>query len=86
MEREFAFTDDNFHSIASLVHRNLGIQLSVEKMDLVYARLARRLRKLGLNAFDDYLHFLETDGGTEMENLANAGQPPFLSPGFNSVS
>ena len=72
MEREFAFTVEDFSSIASLVYRKLGIRLSEEKQEMVYARLARRLRKLGLTSFVDYRKLLESATSGEMENLANA--------------
>ena len=46
--REFAFDDGDFESIRALVKASTGINLTVQKRELVYGRLAVRLRALGL--------------------------------------
>jgi chemotaxis protein methyltransferase CheR len=53
-EGEFVLTWDDFREIAALVHGEAGIVLSENKADLVYSRLARRLRAIGLTHFRDY--------------------------------
>ncbi len=45
---EFEFTDAEFKRLRELVHARTGIALSEAKRELVYGRLARRLRKLKL--------------------------------------
>lgn len=70
--REFAFTDDDFRRVASRVHAHMGIQLPEQKKDMVYSRLTRRLRALGLNSFAEYLTLVESDESSELENFANA--------------
>jgi chemotaxis protein methyltransferase CheR len=50
-----------FEKISQLVHRLAGINLRPGKQELVNARLARRLRALGLNSFDAYLEYLSRD-------------------------
>ncbi len=42
--REFRFTDDDFDFIRRLVGEQTGINLSDGKREMVYGRLARRLR------------------------------------------
>ena len=71
-EREFIFTDRDFQKIASMVYDRVGIHLPPQKKDMVYGRLARRLRGLGLKRFKDYLDYLGSDATDELENLINA--------------
>jgi chemotaxis protein methyltransferase CheR len=49
--REFDFNDEDFNSLRALVRKHTGISLSDAKRELVYGRLSRRLRALGLEAF-----------------------------------
>jgi chemotaxis protein methyltransferase CheR len=66
--REFAFTDDDFQAIARKVRDRAGIVLSTAKRNLVYSRLARRLRSLGCSTFKAYLALLDGPD-TEAEHL-----------------
>jgi chemotaxis protein methyltransferase CheR len=71
--REFAFSDEDFNSLRSLVHKHTGISLSDAKRELVYGRLSRRLRALGLESFRDYRSVLTSDPeGQEMVEFFNA--------------
>jgi chemotaxis protein methyltransferase CheR len=45
---EFAFSDADFKAIAQLLYSMAGIALPDSKATLVYSRLAKRLRSLGL--------------------------------------
>jgi len=58
-ERDFQFTDDDFQRIRKLIHGHAGIALSEAKRDLVYSRLARRLRTNGISSFADYIALLD---------------------------
>jgi len=60
---EFPFTWDDFMKIAALVHGEAGIVLPDSKANLVYSRLAKRLRAIGLRSFRDYCALVETDEG-----------------------
>lgn len=60
-DREFDFSDENFKQVVSLIRHKAGIKLSERKSDMVYARLARRLRALRLNDFDSYLAYVESN-------------------------
>jgi chemotaxis protein methyltransferase CheR len=51
---EFAFTTEDFRQIAEILHGASGIALTENKTTLVYSRLAKRLRALGLESFRDY--------------------------------
>ena len=50
VEGEFAFTGEDFARITKLLHQDSGIHLPSNKVTLVYSRLAKRLRALGLRA------------------------------------
>jgi len=69
--REFAFTKQNFERVVQLINDFSGISLSDRKTDMVYSRLARRLRKVGLTDFDEYLNFVVSDK-SEQEVFINA--------------
>lgn len=70
--RQFIFTDQDFQRVRELIYEHAGISLSEAKQSLVYSRLGRRLRALGLVRFDDYLTLLETDTGPEWQAFVNA--------------
>ena len=53
VEGEFAFTEADFKKISAMVHGDAGISLPDAKATLVYSRLAKRLRALGLTSFKD---------------------------------
>ena len=69
--REFAFDDRDFDAIRALVKQLTGINLSNQKRELVYGRLARRLRALGLKTFRAYRERLALDHG-ELAKFCNA--------------
>jgi len=58
---DFLLTDQDFSRIRTLIHERAGIALGAQKRQMVYSRLARRLRELRLKDFSAYLNFLESD-------------------------
>ena len=58
--REFEFTADDFNRIRRLIYQRAGISLADSKHEMVYGRLARRLRATGLKSFTQYLDELES--------------------------
>ncbi len=70
--REFSFSNADFQRISKLIYQYAGISLSPVKQDMVYSRLARRLRATGKNSFADYLDALEKDRGDEWERFVNS--------------
>ena len=72
VEQEFEFTDAEFKRLREIVHARTGIALSEAKRELVYGRLARRLRKLKLESFAQYCQLVETGEPAELEELTNA--------------
>lgn len=70
--REFSFSPADFQRISKLIYQYAGISLSPVKQDMVYSRLARRLRATGKSSFSDYLDALEKDRGEEWERFVNS--------------
>ena len=68
----YLFTRDDFTRIRELIYRRAGISLAPGKRDMVYSRLARRLRARELDSFADYLELLEAGDRPEMEAFINA--------------
>jgi chemotaxis protein methyltransferase CheR len=71
--QDVSMEDDDFRFIVKIVHDRAGIALTTKKRAMVYARLSRRVRELGMTSFADYRKRLE-DGGNEEEmgSLVNA--------------
>ncbi len=73
LARDLRFTSADFRRIRTLVYDYAGIALNESKADMAYARLARRLRKLGLSGFGDYLDLLQADPAhPEWQDFINA--------------
>lgn len=73
VEGEYPFTQSNFEHIATFLRENTGISLNEAKAALVYSRLAKRLRVLGMATFDDYCRFVESpEGAAEQNEMVNA--------------
>jgi chemotaxis protein methyltransferase CheR len=70
----FEFTARDFARVRTLIYRQAGISLSEGKHEMVYSRLARRLRARGMNSFTEYLDSLEngTDDSEEWVAFTNA--------------
>ncbi len=71
-EREFVFTPADFERVRKLIYQYAGISLSAVKQDMVYSRLARRLRATGLKTFAEYLALLEKGDRGEWEKFVNS--------------
>jgi len=72
-QREFTYTRNDFNHLCRLVDRHTGIQLGDGKEDMLYGRLSRRIRKVGLSSFKQYIQLLEGDeDGDEFGEFINA--------------
>lgn len=69
---EFPFTGEDFIYIRNLIYQVAGISLAPTKKDLVYSRLARRLRVRQIESFSAYIQLLETGDLQEREEFTNA--------------
>jgi len=69
-KKEYLFTDKDFFYLSKLAGELAGISLSSGKRELIYGRLAKRLRLLGLDNFKQYCDILkssEEEGGDKEE-------------------
>lgn len=70
---EFLLTGEDFQAIAAMLHADAGIYLPDAKATLVYSRLAKRLRALGLENFRDYCTLIAcSDGVGERQKMIAA--------------
>ncbi len=73
VDGEFVFTGEDFRRIAAILYADAGISLADSKATLVYSRLAKRLRTLGLASFRDYCTLIsERDGLDERQKMLAA--------------
>lgn len=69
----FDFTARDFARVRSLIYKQAGISLGEGKQEMVYSRLARRLRAKGITTFVEYLDGLESGfDSDEWEAFTNA--------------
>ena len=64
MTQRLALSDAHFRRICQLIYQRAGIVLAEHKRDMVYNRLVRRLRTLGLDDFGRYLGMLEANASS----------------------
>jgi chemotaxis protein methyltransferase CheR len=69
--REFAFDDNDFEAISAQMKSLTGINLTPQKRELVYGRLAVRLRALGIRSFREYRRIVAADS-QEQVRMCNA--------------
>jgi chemotaxis protein methyltransferase CheR len=73
VEGEYPFTARDFAAIRELLHGDSGIHLPDSKATLVYSRLAKRLRKLGVANFADYCALVASpEGAAERRQMLTA--------------
>jgi len=53
--------EGTFHCYASLIYTHSGIALGLSKRELVKARVAKRMRALGIDDYQDYYHYVIQD-------------------------
>ncbi len=65
--KEFLCTERDFKEIANLVYNACGIVLGEHKREMVYSRLARRIRERKLTDFKAYLEYLNNHKDKEFD-------------------
>ncbi|MEG3758155.1 protein-glutamate O-methyltransferase CheR [Pseudoalteromonas carrageenovora] len=70
--KEFLFTERDFKEIAALVYNACGIVLGEHKREMVYSRIARRIRERKLTDFSTYLAYLNSHKDQEFDAFINA--------------
>ena len=67
---EYELTKADFERIAAVLREDSGIQLNEGKSALVYSRLAKRLRLLGLESFKSYCDLISShEGASERRHM-----------------
>lgn len=70
--REFPYNLEDFRSIAAILRQDTGITLGEMKAPLVYSRLVRRVRELGLENFQAYCAIVADAAGEERQRMTAA--------------
>lgn len=71
-DREYAFSDRDFEYLRTLVKEKTGINLTPAKRELVYSRLAKRIRQIKLPSFREYCEVLRDNRNDEVSHMVNA--------------
>ena len=67
---EFTLSRDDFRRISQMIYADAGIHLTEGKAALVYARLAKRMRALHMQAFRDYCDLVASpEGASERQEM-----------------
>lgn len=70
---QYSLSDAELTKINELIYRRAGIVLSDQKRDMVFNRLSRRLRTLGMRSFKEYIGVLESNlNDAEWQHFINA--------------
>lgn len=72
IERDFVMFPEDFEYLRKLAYDFTGIVLADHKKDMVYSRLARRLRALNLSTFKQYCDVLDGNNTKEHSEFINA--------------
>ncbi|MDH5298424.1 MAG: protein-glutamate O-methyltransferase CheR [Desulfobulbaceae bacterium] len=73
-------TDAQFEKFSALIYAKCGIHLKAEKMELLNARLGKRLRATGIDSFKAYYDFVTNDStGVELVQLIDSVSTNFTS-------
>ncbi|HGG58440.1 MAG TPA: chemotaxis protein CheR [Gammaproteobacteria bacterium] len=67
----YGFNDYEFSQYQALIAAHTGIAIADNKKELVYGRVSRRIRELGLSSFADYRKELEKGSKEELEKFSN---------------
>ena len=71
-KKEFSFTDEDFTFLSELAIKQAGINLTTDKRELVYGRVAKRLRLLKIDNFKDYCSILKQENNEESSHFINS--------------
>jgi chemotaxis protein methyltransferase CheR len=71
-QREFPFSNRDFEEVRKMIYDHAGIALNDAKEDMVYSRLARRLRATGQRSFQEYLALIRSGDKAEWEAFVNS--------------
>ncbi len=68
-----SLTDSELQRVGKLIYRRAGIVVNAQKREMIFNRLSRRVRTLGLASFSEYIGLLESHSEhPEWQNFINA--------------
>jgi len=62
-----SLSKDDFTRLSQFIHSRIGIKMPSSKMNMVEARLRKRLKELRINSYSDYCDYLFTQEGMDQE-------------------
>lgn len=65
IDTEFPLTRKDLSDIAAMIHSDAGIALNETKASLVYSRISKRLRQIGLASFKEYCALVASPEGAD---------------------
>ncbi|MEQ1772751.1 MAG: CheR family methyltransferase [Burkholderiales bacterium] len=71
MSKEFKYEQSDYERVASHLYHIAGIHLGDSRKEMVYSRLTRELRRLGLDSVRAYLDYLDHAGQHEWTRFVN---------------
>jgi len=71
VSKEFKYEQSDYERVAGHLYRIAGIHLGDTRKEMVYSRLTRELRRLGLNSVRAYLDYLDHAGQHEWTRFVN---------------
>ncbi len=70
---KLTLSDSELQRIGQLIYRRAGIVVNAQKREMIFNRLSRRLRALGIDTFLEYISILESRSEhPEWQNFVNA--------------
>lgn len=69
--QDFDMSQGDFDFIRTLCHKLTGIDIAEHKTEMVYGRIARRVRALGLTNFKEYCDLVSAPGSDEITHFIN---------------
>lgn len=72
MEKQYVLGDNEFNEIRKIVYERTGINLTDAKREMVYSRLAKRLRQLKLDGFREYCSLIKQENSNEIGDFINS--------------
>ena len=68
-----SLTDGELQRVGKLIYKRAGIVVNAQKREMIFNRLSRRVRTLGLATFSEYIGLLESHSEhPEWQNFINA--------------
>jgi chemotaxis protein methyltransferase CheR len=81
---EYPLTRKDLSDIAAMIYSDAGIALNETKASLVYSRLSKRLRQIGLRSFREYCELVGSSKVVLTSGAKCSAFSPPISPAFSA--